>query len=305
MTKFIASIVARKKLLVLLIGLWLVAATAGYFVGTRDNERRLSNPVVYDHTDMREDDAKVFLVYRCNNKDFTWYDIKNGQVQDFRTKAALVPTESFIYKVGGFATTVLGPGSAFAAWVNAYAERATKSFGGSGRARTSRRLVFFAEVAGGAVVAVTYAAVSGMYGYVISDRHVPVCNDAELAREVGQAAFWKPVAETYVKQLWKQAHDLAHQIEMSPDRRAVLDGALARVEEDPADSNSLITLRHELGDKYRKPEYFVALWTPVHFLMFTAGMIFITVLLGYFLPALSEIPGSAKKPRKSKRQLKD
>jgi hypothetical protein len=43
------------------------------------------------------------------------------------------------------------------------------------------------------------------------------------------------------------------------------------------------------------------LWTPVDFLIFATVMIFITVLLAYFLPALSEASASSKKNRKSKR----
>jgi hypothetical protein len=292
MTKFIASIVARKKLLLLLTGLWLAAATAGYFIGARDNKNDRSNTVVYHNTNIRQENAEVFLDYKCNNTDVASYDIDNHLVLNRLPEKVYGSSVSSFQEAFPYAMGVLT--SAGSAVAKVFAEPAAKSFRGPKSARNWR---FVANAA----VGVMFAA-SGLYtgyaGYRINTQHLPTCDDAQILHDIRNDVFWKPLAKSIAVDLWQQANDLAHRNEISPDRWAVLKDARRKVANDKADSELFIALRDELGGRYRKLEYSVAPWTPFHFLMFTVG-VFLAMLLVYFFLSVSEAPESPKKVRKS------
>jgi hypothetical protein len=291
MTKFIVSIVARKKLLLLLIGLWLAASTAGYFIGASDNKKALSRAAIYHSTNIRPQGAKVFLDYTCNDTKIASYDIRNHHVHMRDDLSG--STDSSLK--GAFAHLMTGLENAAGGGLGTGLVHVILS-----KPRGLPRQAPIRLAAAGVVLAASGA----LYvGHQIGSQHQPDCNDTEILREISHEDFWKPAAKFLADNLWQQANDLANRNEISSDRRPVLDDALAGFEKDPSDSFN--TLLAELGDKYRKYEPHPVQWTSVDFLIFATVMICITVLLGYFLPALSEAPASPKKPRKSKRQLKD
>jgi hypothetical protein len=295
MTKFIASLIARKKLL-LLIGLWLAAVTtAGYFIGASDNKQKLSNTIIYNNTNIRPGSRKVFLDYTCNGTKVASYDIGEGHVLTDLRESVFVPKESLFQKVYIYAIGALGSGTAHAI---ASVKSVPKSFGRSKRERA--RHFFLASL---------YAAsgfYTGVVGYQIGSQRPPGCEDPEIFEGIRNDAFWKPVVKSVAKDLWRQAARRTDRNEIAADQSPVLENALIQIENNKADLNLFLVLLDELGGKYRKGEDRPpAPWTLAHFSIFTVAMIVVTMMLAYFYLSVSEASGSPKKSRKPRRELND